>query len=171
MRMWPSFDPLTWLRRHARAVLGPVLPVLAVAWIGAAGPCVAMAAAPGDQSPGRAGQLLADGEPARHEAGAGGAQAADGASRHSHGACPHCPGTSGAASDAHALCATLDDVSDAKRKPFVPVLDAGKAALPLVTVVDPVSGPPSTAALRTDLYRRVFPPAVPLNLRHCVFIV
>lgn len=166
---------MTRLRRRGRLVLTTVLPAVLIGWIGAAGPCVGMAAAPAAAS----GAVEQHAAPPAHDAhGHGGAgHAAEAAAAgersgaHAHGACPHCPGTDGAASDTHALCAAVDDVSDFKRKPAAPGLDLVKAALPAAIGAGALPAAAASRARRPELYHRAFPPAVPLNVRHCVFIV
>lgn len=173
--MHVRFEPLNGLRRRARAVLRPVLPLLVVGWIGAAGPCVGMAAAPEGGAPARAearehaSAHAHDGDHGAPAQAPRAAAPADTAPGHGHGACPHCPGSAGAPADAHARCAALDDVSDAKREPHAAKPDA-KSVLPSVDIVGRAHDAPA-AARRRALDDRVFPPSVRLNLRYCILIV
>lgn len=167
-----------------RAVLGPVLPLLVVSWVGAAGPCVGMAAMP-DEAQAHASPPAADRAHGGHAATAMPAEAAghaDAAVRadtadpvqsppRSHGTCPHCPGTRGPTQDAHAKCGAVDDVSDAKRKPFSLGADAHKAALPGRAFADAVMPRRAGAIQRPVSNVRIPHSTVPLNLRHCVFIL
>jgi hypothetical protein len=90
--------------------------------------------------------------------------------------CPHCPlaapmsGYTTTASGSHAMCAGLRGASDQAQAgvtmlPFKPIAAAAQLAPPASAVLRP-SGPP----------RAFVPPAlarlsVPLNVRHCVFLI
>lgn len=170
--MHVKFEPLSRLRKRARAVLRPVLPLLVVGWVGAAGPCVGMAAAPEDGAPARAEAREHASAHADHGAPAHAPHAAapaDTAPGHGHGACPHCPGSAGVPADDHARCAALDDVSDAKREPHAAKPDV-KSVLPSVDI-EGLARDASSAARRQALDDRIFPPSVRLNLRYCILIV
>lgn len=167
-----------------RAVLGLALPLLVVSWVGAAGPCVGMAATPGEAQThasqpdtarvhgGHAAAAMQAGAATRADA----PMHADTANPappppRSHGACPHCPGTSGPMQDAHAMCGAVHDVSDAKRKPFSFGTDAYKVALPGRAVVDAATPMRARTIRRPVVNVRIPHSKVPLNLRHCVFIL
>jgi hypothetical protein len=90
---------------------------------------------------------------------------------HDHGACPHCLAESGSGgSDGHAFCAAFDEAANTKHAGKPVSLDL-KLALPAELHVFADIREPLVEKRRTALYHRIFPPAVPLNLRHCVFVI
>lgn len=105
-------------------------------------------------------QTAADAPPARNHG--------DG-SRGGH--CPHCPGDAGGAPkhDDHSSCSMLDDLSNvaASQPKQVQEALAPLAGPPAFTLPPPLAPPNAAPPLRAE---RV-PPLVPLNVRHCVFLI
>lgn len=163
------------LRRRRRALLRLLLPLAACAWIAGAAACpVAAGDAPRDavERAGEAASSVHD-DHAAHGHRHGGAEGADGSAAGADttpdGAggddrrCAHCP--DGHAVGGAAACTALDDADRAAGS-------AGKDVHPPAA--------PALAAARYDPPRRpsLHPPArdptrsaVPLHLRHCVFLI
>ncbi|HUF71661.1 MAG TPA: hypothetical protein VMR74_02060 [Gammaproteobacteria bacterium] len=161
-------NPLAYCRQRSRVLARALLPILFLGSLGAAGTCPAMAGAAAD---GAAADLVA-------HAGHGDAPSAGDHSSdhghdpgHDHGACPHCPTESGSgASGGHALCAAFDEAANSKHasKPGPPDL---KLAPPAELQIVAAMREPLVESRRLALYHRLFPPSIPLNLRHCVFVI
>lgn len=157
-------DPMAFCRKRSRGFVRTLLPVLVVGWLGASGPCVGMAATAAPEGNAEASAHAAHGRAEPSSRGSAGIE-------HDHGVCPHCPSAAGGApSGAHVRCAAADDVSDSKRafKPQPPDL---KTALPVETRIAAAVPQARVETWRPALYHHVFPPSVPLNLRHCVFVI
>jgi hypothetical protein len=152
----------------------------AVAWFAVAylsagvAPCAAAASA-AEAAGGAAAHAQHSQHAHEHGTGSAGAQhghdAAEMPSHHDGGAdsCPHCPLDGGAAPghDDHSSCAALEDLTNAapqaKSAPpaLAPPLAAAAFTLP----------PPLASPLVTPPWRSAQRSSVPLNVRHCVFLI
>ena len=161
-RMRPN--PAHWLaalRRRKRAILGLLLPAVALAALSptACAAILAVASAKPDAI-----------QEAHHHHDAGGAEReAPADPTPASTLCPHCAFSSGAANASHDGCATAADQDEGRGlKPasaserILAVLDA-HALLPAAHAVPPLR---TTGAARAPP-----PPAVPLSIRHCVLVI
>ena len=158
MNRTPANRLLKSLRRRRRAVLAALLPWLTAAWLTAfAAPCFAMPAAATATHAGHSHLIAGHVHESANLAG------------HVH--CLHCPPAVTHSSDdpsAHARCAAQDSVGTVGAPVKAP-------ELPKVSpiIVPTLPSPPVPFAadyVRISAIARP-PPSVPLNLRHCVFII
>jgi hypothetical protein len=153
-----------WLRGRNRPIGGALLPVLAAVWLSAStSHCFGMAAASDEHS-------VTAHHPAGHaEHSQTPLQQAPGGD-HDHGKCPHCPPspTSLAGRSAeHIGCATLVDGAPISKAPQ-PEFKGGPQFLAPEFVSEATSRPPPRPPPRSFDHRQ---PDIPLNLRHCVFLI
>jgi hypothetical protein len=154
-----------WLRGRNRRIGGALLPMLAAVWLSAsASPCFGMAAAGKSASDERA--VVANPHAAHVDHSHAPPQPAPGGG-HDHGNCPHCPPSpmSAATSAEHFGCATLADGAPISKAPQ-PELKAGLhfPGPDFLSASTPRPRPPPRSLDRQQ-------PHVPLNLRHCVFVI
>jgi hypothetical protein len=168
--------------RRARAGAGRyVAAVFAVAYLAAGiAPCAAAASA--TAAPGGAPEHARHAQheqhaPHAHEHGAGSADSHHGhepaamPSHHEDGieSCPHCPLDGGAApgQDDHSSCAALEDLTNA-----APQAKSASAALaPLLGPAAFTLPPPLASPVAAPPWHRAQRSSVPLNVRHCVFLI
>lgn len=153
------------LRRRKRAIGRVLLPLLAAVWFtSGASLCFGMSAESVREAP-----AAHDHDHANHAAHH--APAHESAS-HEHGSCPHCPN---AVADAgipasHVSCAALDDLADAGA-----AAKAVKSELPHALTaarIDVAASAPSHAFVRRPTpLAEPHSSTVPLNVRHCVFLI
>lgn len=168
-------NPLAYCRRRSRALARALLPILLLGSLGAAGSCPAMETAAADEAatdraahaghgiaPSASDHSNAHGHDQGHEHGTD--------QGHEHGACPHCPAASGGTSGGHTLCAAFDEAANSKYASKPGPLDLKLAPPAELHIVEAVREP-LVGCSRPALYHRVFPPPIPLNLRHCVFVI
>lgn len=161
------------LRHRRRAVARVLLPLLGAVWLGApASPCLGMTAAPHDRVGG--GAALHEYSHVHDQTAADGLVEGDqrqGERPLPHGACPHCLVADGSAPmGTHFVCSVLDDVSDGAAQPAAQKWDL-KYFLPTFHRILPVAHAPPR---RPPDARPTGPPLaspIPLNLRHCVFLI
>jgi len=164
-------NPLAYCRRRSRALARALLPILLLGSLGAAGSCPAMEAAAADEAAtDRAAHAGHGDAPSAgdHSSDHGHDQGHD--QGHEHRACPHCPAESGGTSGGHALCAAFDEAANSKHASKPGPLDL-KLAMPAELHIVEAIREPLVGRSRPALYHRVFPPSIPLNLRHCVFVI
>ena len=155
-------NPAQWLaalRRRKRAILGALLPAVALAALSPTA-CAAILGA-GSAKPAAI-------QEAHHHHDAGGAQvAADPAPAFT--LCPHCPFSSGAANAGHDGCAAAAEQDEGRG------LKSTSASERILAVLDAYAilpGPHVAPPLRTTgAARAPPPPAVSLTLRHCVLLI
>jgi hypothetical protein len=172
MEMSSRSSVLARLRRARAGAARYVAALFAVAYLASGvAPCVAAAS-----SPPAVGGAQEHVHHAHHEHGDSAAGPHHGhdagvPSRHdSNGdSCPHCPLGGGPARghDDHSTCAALDDLtnvaSQAKAAPPALAPSLGPAAFTLP--------PPLASPLAPPPWRSASPSSVPLNIRHCVFLI
>jgi hypothetical protein len=87
--------------------------------------------------------------------------------------CPHCPAALGGAAGVahandHASCAALEGLADVAA---AHVKDAPPPLAPLLTPAAFALPPPLASPLAAPHSRPAQGPSVPLNVRHCVFLI
>jgi hypothetical protein len=162
---------LQWLRRRKAGISSLLCPALATVWFSAsASLCFGMAATI-DASAATGSDHALDGH--AHAEHPGGQQHTPAPPphepQHGHGGCPHCPPSPtqhGAMPSAHVKCGTLADSTPVSKEGQPDLKGAPHALAFYRAAAFPVAIPQ-----RTSHSHDYHPLDVPLNLRHCVFLI
>jgi hypothetical protein len=157
------------MRKYRHRLAGALLPVLTFVWIAAAAsPCLPMRASSSDAASrdvaasGSEMASLGGIEPSANQGAAPG-------SSDPQRPCPHCPPSHGPMAP-HVACATLSAFLSSDEALAAPAYDLAHALLPVVDVVALDSIGARKERRRPPDRRPIASPAVPLNLRYCVFL-
>jgi hypothetical protein len=170
------------LRKRKRTVAGVILPLVATVWFSAsASACLGMAVEGLDLAPDGAAahahdhsdhqQSHAGDPPGTHSV----SETHDhGQSSPSHGPCPHCVGSSNGSSsvptEAHGNCSVLEGVSASTVQPSVQKWELTHFLSAVQPVPFAAHAPPRRVPTSLHSAPTLDSP-IPINLRHCVFLI